>query len=187
MDKEVTELLHQISSGDKNSIEKLFFIVYDKLRLLAQSQLNKEYHQITLQQTELVHEAFLKMVDQNSISANDRSHFYGIASKCMRQILVDHARKKNAVKRGGANFDATFDEEALLNVQANRVIEIDRLLHDLSNLDQRMASIVEYKFFGGLKNPQIAEILDISEKTVTRDWQHAKGWLYQRIREEGVS
>lgn len=187
MNKEVTELLHQVSSGEMNAIEKLFVIVYDKLRLLARIQLSQEFHHITLQQTELVHEAFLKMVDQKSITATDRSHFFGIASRCMRQILVDHARKKSAEKRGGLNFDATFDEESILFIQANRVLEIDRLLEDLASIDKRMASVVEYKFFGGLKNAQIADILDVSEKTISRDWQHAKGWLYNRIKQDGVS
>ncbi len=183
MNKEVTELLHQVRDGKTTAMEKLFALVYDKLRLLAQAQLNKEHYQVTFQQTELVHEAFIKMVGQQSLTAVDRNHFYNIASRCMRQILVDHARKKKSEKRGGDQFDKTFDEDNDLSIQAHRVLEIDRLLEDLNKFDERAAKVVELKFFGGLKNAQISEILDVSEKTVTRDWQHAKGWLFQKIKE----
>jgi len=186
MQKDVTELLIDVSSGDQTSIEKLFTVVYEKLRLLAGVQLSKEYHQITYQQTELVHEAFLKMIDQQQITINDRKHFYGIASKCMRQILVDHARKKKAIKRGGSDFEETFNDQLPISSDAEQVIEIDRLLSELQNLDKRLAQVVEYKFFGGLKTEHIAEILEVSEKTVSRDWQHAKAWLYKKIKEENV-
>ena len=182
--KDITELLIDVRTGEKNALEQLFSVVYDKLLLLAGTQLGKEYHQITYQQTELVHEAFMKMVDQERIAANDRTHFYAIASRCMRQILVDHARKKHAEKRGGNQFDVTFNEANHHDEDARRVIEIDRVLEDLKKVDERMAQVVEYRFFGGLTNAQIAEILDVSEKTVTRDWQHAKGWLYNRIKQE---
>ena len=186
MNSDVTELLLDVSAGDKNSTERLFTVVYDKLRLLAGAQLNREFNEVTFQQTELVHEAFLKIVDQDRITLNDRKHFYGIASKCMRQILVDHARKKKAEKRGGNQFDVTFDQELQSMQHVEHLIEIDQLLDELQKFDQRLAKVVEYKFFGGLSMEHISEILDVSEKTVSRDWQHAKAWLYKKIKSDGV-
>lgn len=185
MAPDVTELLIDLREGDDDAIDKLFPIVYDEMRLIAGSQLNREYEDITIQQTELVHESFLKMVDQTRIHANDRTHFFKIAARCMRQILVDHARKKKTVKRG-ENFhrvdlkhvDLSRDEHA------ENIINIDRHLEELKQFDKRMAQVVELRFFGGFTTERVGEMLGISKKTVIRDWKHARGWLYKKIRNE---
>lgn len=185
MKAEVTELLIDLRQGERTAIDRLFPLVYETMKDLARLQISKEYDEITLKQTELVHEVFLKMVDQTRIQAQDRNHFYAIASRCMRQILVDQARKRKAEKRGGDQHSVTFDESrAVPETSYQNLIEIDRHLDELKHFDERMANIVELRFFGGLPNASIAEVLGISEKTVIRDWMHAKGWLYKRIRQE---
>lgn len=180
--EEVTELLIELREGENRAIEKLFPLVYEEMRSIAGIEINKEYDAITLQQTELVHEVFMKMVDQTRIQVTDRLHFYKIAARCMRQILVDHARKKKADKRGGDNQKVALDDIVLKQEEHLRnIIDIDKYLDELKEFDERKAKVVELRFFGGLPYHTIGDILDVSKKTVERDWIHARGWLYQRI------
>lgn len=182
MNPDVTELLIDLRSGDEHAVERLFPLIYNEMRAIAASQLGREFGSSTFQQTELVHEAFMKMVDQTRIHATDRKHFYNISARCMRQILVDHARKKNAQKRGGDFREVSLDmAEGTADDHLNNLLEIDRYLEELRSFDERKAEVVELKFFGGLSNEHIGEILDVSSKTVSRDWTHARGWLYDRI------
>jgi len=184
MNQNITELLIELREGEDEAIEKLFPLVYEEMRSIAGFQIGKEYNSITFQQTELVHEAFMKMADQTRIKAIDRNHFYNIAARCMRQILVDHARKKHADKRGGNNHQVTLNERVLKQEEhLENIIEIDRHLEALKAFDERMAKVVELRFFGGLTNENIGEVLGISPKTVSRDWMHAKGWLFKKIKE----
>lgn len=179
---EVTQLLVDIGEGNQQAYRDLFPLVYSKLKEIAFSQLKREYQKHTLSRTELVHEAYMKLIDQTRIDYNDRNHFYAIAARSMRQILVDYARKKKAQKRGGDQRDLTLDESSI-NIQqhADQIVELDELLNELSELNERLAQIVEMRFFAGLSIEDTAEMLDISTSTVNRDWAKARGWLYQRM------
>lgn len=165
------------------AFDHLFPILYEKMKKMATSHLDREYNAITIEPTELVHELYLKLVDQSRITANSRKHFYGIASHCMRQILVDHARKKKAGKRGGNNFEVTLHpEEISINEYEDNLLAIDEVLDKLRKIDERAATVVEMKFFSGMSIGQIADILEVSEKTVKRDWQKAKLWIYTSLK-----
>ena len=157
-------------------------MVYDELKNIASKQLNREYGEHTFSRTELVHEAYMKLIDQTRIDYNDRNHFYAIAARSMRQILVDYARKKKAEKRGGNQEDLTLNEKYLnIEEHAQQIIELDEHLKELSKLDERLVQIVELRFFAGLSIEDTSDMLDISTSTANRDWAKARGWLYQRI------
>lgn len=181
---EITQLLNDVSSGDKEAYNKLYPLVYDKLKRIAHHQLKNEYYSRTLSNTGLVHEAYEKLVDQDAVNYNGRTHFYSISARSMRQILVDYARKRTAQKRGGDNHKITLDEERLsLDEHAHTIVEIDDLMDELKTFDERMYKIVELRFFGGLSIEDTAENLDISPSTVNREWIKARGWFYQKINE----
>lgn len=181
---EITQLLNDVSSGDKEAYNKLYPLVYEKLKRIAQQQLNKEYNSRTFSNTGLVHEAYEKLVDQDAVHYNGRTHFYAISARSMRQILVDYARKRTAQKRGGDNHKITLDEERLnLDSHAKTIIEIDYLMDELKSFDERMYHIVELRFFGGLSIDDAADNLGISPSTVNREWIKARGWFYKKIHE----
>lgn len=184
---DITDILIEMGESDEQkAFDHLFPIIYDKMKLMASSHINREYDSITIQPTELVHELYLKLVDQSRITASSKNHFYGIASHCMRQILVDHARKKNAGKRGGVNFEVTLHPEEIAKEEyEENIIAIDETLKNLWSIDERAARIVEMKFFSGMNFSQIAEILNISDKTVKRDWKKAKLWIYSSLKNNG--
>ena len=177
----VTRLLVQWADGDRQAMEDLLPLVYDELRRLAASYLRRENAGHTLQSTALVHEAYLRLVDQD-VSWQSRAHFFGIAAQMMRRILVDHARTKNAAKRGDGACKVTLDE-ALLSTESRDVdvLALDRALNKLAELDKQQSQIVELRFFGGLSIEDTAEILKISPATVKRDWAMAKAWLYREM------
>jgi len=173
---DVTQLLHRWTGGDQRALNDLLPVVYDEMRRLARSYLNRERAGHTLQSTALVHEAYLKLVDQN-VSWQNRAHFFGIAAQVMRRILVDHARARNAAKRGDG-LRITFDERmAISDARDLDVLALDRALHDLAQLDEQQGRIVELRFFAGLSIEETAEVLTISPATVKRDWSMAKAWL----------
>jgi len=179
---EVTEILREWQSGDKAAPERLFPIVYDELRRRAANYLARERRDHTLQPTALVHEAYLRMVDQTSPSLQNRLHFYAIASRVMRQVLVDYARSHNTLKRGGAAQRLSSEELDLLSDDAmGDLVQLDDALKRLHELDERKAKVVDMRFFGGMKEAEIAAALDVNEKTVRRDWQFAKLWLYREL------
>jgi len=181
---EITQLLNDVSSGNKEAYDKLYPLVYDKLKRIAQHQLNNEYSSRTLSNTGLVHEAYEKLVDQEAVSYNGRTHFYAISARSMRQILVDYARKRTALKRGGDNHKITLDEEKIsFDEHAHTIVEINDLMDELKTFDIRMFNIVELRFFGGLSIDDTAENLDVSPSTVNREWIKARGWFYQKIHE----
>jgi RNA polymerase sigma factor (TIGR02999 family) len=181
--KEVTQLLVNISNGNQSAYQDLFPLVYGELKRIANIQLNKEYGEHTLSRTELVHETYMKLVDQTKINYNDRKHFYAIAARSIRQILVDYARMKKADKRGGGNKDLTFEEGELDVVDdSSQIIAMDSLLNELMELDERLGKIVELRFFAGLNIDDTADLLGISTSTANRDWKKAKGWLYQQFK-----
>jgi len=177
----VTRLLLQWTEGDKQALEDLLPLVYDELRRLAKSYLQRERPGHTLQSTALVHEAYMRLVDQN-VSWQSRAHFFGIAAQMMRCILVDHARGKNAAKRGDGAYKVTLDEGLVAQEERDvNVLALDGALTKLSALDPQQSQIVELRFFAGLSIEETAEILKISPATVKRDWAMAKAWLYREM------
>ena len=179
---DVTRLLKSARQENEEALEELFPVIYDELKKMAYSQIKKEHDDVTLTGTELVHEAYMKMIDQTKIEAEDKNHFIAIAACCMREILVDHARKKKAEKRGGDQKDLTYiDKLFKIQHQAEDVINLDEKLDELAQLNQRLADVVELRFFGNLSIYNTAQVLGISESTVKRDWNKARGWLYKEL------
>ncbi len=180
---ETTQLLNELSKGSQTAYDELFPHVYNELKSLAYSKLDKEYKEVTFSETELVHEVYLKMIDQTRIKANDKNHFLAISARCMRQILVDHARKKKAEKRGGDRQDVTYiDELFKARHKEEQLIDLDKKLNELAQLDERMADVVTLRFFGQMTVSATADALGVSERTVKRDWAKARGWLYKEIK-----
>lgn len=182
-EKPITILLQEVRNGGQNALEQLLPHVYAELRRLAGSCLRNERANHTLQPTALVHEAYLKLVGQET-QWQDRAHFFGIAARSMREILIDHARIRNAEKRGGAEkTQIVLDEAVSYGGGTNLdVVRLDEALRELERLDKRQAQIVEMKFFGGLKVEEIAEVLDISPATVKRHWATAKMFLSRELK-----
>jgi RNA polymerase sigma factor (TIGR02999 family) len=179
---DVTQLLQDWSSGNKAALDSLTPVVYDELRRLANVYLRRERQDHTLQATALVHEAYMKLVDQRQVRWQNRAHFFGIAAQMIRRILVDHARGVRAAKRGGGAVALSIDEA--LGVSEKRDFELEALddaLETLSKVDPQQARVVELRFFTGLSIEETAEVLGISESTVKRDWISAKAWLFRQL------
>jgi RNA polymerase sigma factor (TIGR02999 family) len=182
---EVSQLLIEWSEGNQAALDRLMPMVYQELRRLAHQYLNKERKGRTLQTSDLVHEAYLRLVDQRRVHWQNRAHFYGIAAELMRRILVDRARRRRRIKRGGDAARITLDQDiALLEQPAVDVIAIDEVLTKLAHIDKRKARIVELRFFGGLEVEETAAFLEISERTVMREWKMAKAWLHRELSNE---
>jgi len=184
----VTLLLRATAAGDKRHVDALLAAIYDDLKRLAAEQMKGERRDHTLQPTALVHEAYLKLIDQHSTNWKDRVHFFAVASRIIRRILVDHARARAAAKRGGdsdrVGLDGVPEPLLLSGVDA---LALDDALAALAEIDARQAEIVELKFFGGLTIEEIAELLSIAPRTVDREWRCARAWLYCRLSEQGAS
>src|SRR5436190_8159856 len=179
----VTALLTRWSQGDDAALAELTPLVYEELRRLAHRQMGRERPDHTLQTTALVNEAYLRLADQTNPRWQNRAHFFAVAARAMRQILVSYARTQQAQKRGGGAFKVDLDEAALVSPEESReIVELHEALEQLSALDSRKAQIVELKYFGGLNYDEIAEVLKISRITVRRDWEFAKVWLYTELR-----
>lgn len=180
---DVTTLLVQAGSGDRQALNAVLPLVYDELRRLARRELRRERSDHTLTTAALVHEAFLKLVDQTQIGYRDRAHFGAICSRAMRQILVDHARRRRAVKRGGAVPILELDESRIAAESCSElVLDLHEALEILGRQDARMARVVECRFFGGMSAEETAEALDLSLRTVERTWTRAKTYLYRALR-----
>ena len=176
MSGSATRLLQRWNQGDRDALDQLLPVVYDELRRLARGYLNRERAQHTLQSTALVHEAYLRLVDQNT-DWQGRAHFFGVAAQMMRRILVDHARARSAAKRGDG-LKVTLDEGMAIAEQRNLdVLALDRALQSLAQIDEKQCKIVELRYFAGLSIEETAEVLSISPATVKRDWSVAKAWL----------
>ncbi|MEX0646773.1 MAG: ECF-type sigma factor [Balneolaceae bacterium] len=182
---EVTKLLVELNKGNEDAYDHLYPLIYDELKGLAYSQLSRQSGH-TFSKTELVHETYLKMVNQNhhEVDFKNRSHFLAIASRCMRQVLIDYARKKKAEKRGGNQQDLTYIDELFSTQQqkADELIGIDNALDRLTSLNKRLSKVVEMRFFGEMTIEDTAEALELSESTVKRDWLIAKGWLHKELK-----
>ena len=181
---DVTEWLRAWSSGDDAALEKLIPLVYGELHQRARRFIGRERAGHSLQPTALIHEAYLRLVGARSMDCRDRSHFYALSSRLMRQILVDHARSRGRRKRGGAALPIAFDETQMAPLAQPDLVRLDDALHALAETDARKCRVVELRFFGELTAEETAEVLNVSPQTVLRDWRLAKAWL-QREMERG--
>jgi RNA polymerase sigma factor (TIGR02999 family) len=181
-EQDVTQLLIQWSKGDSAALDALVPLVYDELRRLAQLYLNREKPGHTLSSTALVHEAYLRMVKQKEASWQNRAHFFAVAARMMRRILVDHARKHHYAKRGGGALTLSLDE-AIAPAPEREIdlVALDDALETLAKLDERQSRMVELRFFGGLSIEETSEVLGVSTPTVKREWASARAWLYREI------
>lgn len=179
---EVTQLLVAWSNGDSSARDALMPLVHDELRRLAHRYMGRERGNHTLQTSALVNEAYLRLIDQKDVHWQNRAHFFGIAARIMRRILVDYARKRGFAKRGGNLQPVTLDEAMIVSPErAAEVVALDDALNCLAELDQRKSQIIELRFFGGLSIEETAEVLGVSAGTVMRDWTFAKAWLRREI------
>ena len=182
--QEVTLLLSALTRGEDGAATKLIPVVYDELRRLAGSYMRRERVDHTLQATALVHEAYLKLVEQRSVNWQSRAHFFGVAAQLMRRILIDHARGHSRQKRGGEQKKVSLDEAFVFSErQADELLAVDDSLNRLAEIDPRQARVVELRFFGGLSVEETGEVLGVSPKTIKRDWSVAKAWLYADLKE----
>jgi len=175
---QVTQLLQKWNEGDENALAELVPLVHDELHRLAHQHMRRERAGHVLQTSALINEAYLRLVDQPQINWQSRAHFFGIAARLMRRILVDDARKRNASKRGGSFIQVPLENaENLAQEQAANVAALDDALQRLEKLDERQGKIVELRFFGGLSIEETAEVLAVSQGTIIRDWSFARAWL----------
>lgn len=179
----VTQLLAEWSAGNQAVLDRLFPLVYDELRRTARNYLRRENPGHAFQPTALVHEAFLRLTDQQHVEWQNRAHFFAIAAKMMRRVLVNHAESKHAEKRGGSQAQKVELDDALAFCEQRNIdlLALDEALNKLGNLDEQLCQIVEMKFFGGLTNEEAAEVLNLSLATVKREWATAKTWLLREL------
>jgi RNA polymerase sigma factor (TIGR02999 family) len=180
----VSILLALWSDGDEAARDELIPLVYGELHKLAAHYMGKERKGNSLQATALVNEAYLRLVNQNEVRWQNRAHFFALASFVMRRILVDHARRRNFGKRGGGAQHVTLDEALMVSRQkAPEIIAVDEALTRLAEIDPRRSQVVELRYFGGMSNEEIAEVLEVSPITVRRDWTTARAWLYRALQD----
>ena len=183
MASNITQLLNDYQGGKKDALDELFPLVYGELRKLAANRLRGERSDHTLQPTALVHEAYLRLIEQHSADWQNRAHFFGLAAEMMRRILVNHAVKNNADKRFGNQTRLTLDEIVDFTNGADiNLVALDEALNKLAEFDPKQAKIIELKFFGGLTNEEIAEVTGVSDSTVKREWRIAKAWLHEQLK-----
>lgn len=179
---DITALLVDWSKGDKTALDKLLPLVERELHRLAHSYMRKENPDHTLQTTALVNEAYLRLVDQNNTHWQNRAHFFGIAAQIMRRILLNYARDRHRLKRGGDAIQVSLSEADLISgKKASELLALDEALKRLSTIDERKARVVEFRYFGGLSVEETAEVLQVSSITVMRDWNMARAWLAREL------
>ncbi len=178
----ITALLVDWSRGDEFALEQLMPLVYEELRRMAKSYMRRQPNGHTFQTTELIHEAYLKLAQHGERDWKNRAHFFGVAARAMRHILVDYARSKQSLKRGGWQERVSFsDTIAVSGNQSKEVVALDDALNRLAALDERKGRVVELKYFGGLSTDEIAEVLNVSPETVKRDWRFSRTWLLREL------
>jgi RNA polymerase sigma-70 factor, ECF subfamily len=185
---EITQLLAEWREGNQSALDELYPLVYDELHRLARRYMSRERQGHTLQTTALINEAYVRLVDQKNVVWANRSHFFAISAQIMRRILIDHARRHAYAKRGGGAQQVSLDEIAnLTSVRGSELLRLDEALKTLAEMDPRRCQVVELRYFGGLNNEEIAGVLNVSENTVTRDWNMARAWLYHQLSESAAS
>ncbi len=180
---EITQMLLECNGGNRSSLDKLLPFVYDELHRQAARYLRRERRDHTLQTTALIHEAYLKLIDQREVNWESRTHFFAIAAQAMRRILVDYAKAKHRAKRGGGDIQITFDEAALVTADEKSIdlIALDEALNRLAIKDKQQARVVELRYFSGLNLEETAKALEISRITAARDWAMAKAWIRREL------
>lgn len=187
-DPPITRLLEEWREGDETALDRLMPSVYEELRLIARRQLRRQCAGHTLNTTALVHEAYLRLAGPIGSACADRAHFFALAARAMRHILIDYARSYRRVKRGGGWRRISFDEAVLaVEEQADVLLALDEALTRLAAVDQRLCRVVEYRFFGGMTEDEAAAALGVTGRTVRRDWLKAKLWLYAELAEDGAA
>jgi RNA polymerase sigma factor (TIGR02999 family) len=186
---EITQLLAEWREGNQSALDELYPLVYDELHRLARRYMSRERKGHTLQTTALINEAYVRLVDQKNVPWANRSHFFAISAQIMRRILIDHARRHQYAKRGGGARQVSLDEAltVVMPDQSGELLRLDEALKSLAEMDPRRSQVVELRYFGGLNNEEIAGVLQISENTVTRDWNMARAWLYQQLTGSGAN
>jgi RNA polymerase sigma-70 factor (ECF subfamily) len=185
-DAQVTQCVDELVAGDGSAAERLLPLVYTELQRIAAHYLRRESPAHTLQPTALVHEAFLKIVDQSRVDWKGRAHFLAVSAQAMRRLLVDHARTKGRKKRGGGRHRVTLDDHLMLALDREEdVLAVDDLLIKLAALNERHARVVELRFFAGLEVAEVAEVLGVSKRTVEADWTLVKAWLRKELSPDG--
>jgi RNA polymerase sigma-70 factor, ECF subfamily len=180
---DITQMLIELTDGNHEVVDQILPRIYDELRRLAGSYLRRERSDHTLQPTALVHEAYMKLIDQRNVRWQNRAHFFGIAAQVMRRILMDHARKHLAEKRGGEAEKLPLEDEILVvsHGRSAELLALDEALERLGAMDPQKAKIVELRYFGGLSIEETAEVIGVSVPTINRQWRMAKAWLYSEI------
>jgi RNA polymerase sigma-70 factor, ECF subfamily len=179
---QITQLLAEWSEGNQSALDELYPLVYEELHRLARRYMSRERKGHTLQTTALINEAYVRLVDQKNVRWANRSHFFAISAQIMRRILIDHARRHAYAKRGGGAKQVSLEEAAIVAPdQASELVRLDEALKTLAKMDERRCHVVELRYFGGLSNEEIAGVLNVSENTVTRDWNLARAWLHQQL------
>ncbi|GJM44744.1 MAG: DNA-directed RNA polymerase sigma-70 factor [Gemmatimonadota bacterium] len=182
--EDVTVLLQAMKAGDQDAFDRLVPLVYDELRLIARNHLRRHRRSETLNTTALVHEVYVKMAKQGGLDAQDRAHFLAVSACAMRQVIVQFARARTAEKRGGGESALPLEEQQIaIDDHAHQLLEIDRILDRLRDKDERLARVVECRFFAGLNEAETAEAMDVSLRTAQRDWMRARAWLRVELAE----
>ena len=185
---DITQILRELRDGASGAAEALLPLVYDELRVMAHRRMSPGARDVTLDTTALVHEAYVRLFDRSRLDWKDRRHFFSVAAIAMRQIVVDHARRRSAAKRGGDARRVDLDSTNLaIDAQADEIVALNDALSRLARLDERLARVVELRFFAGLSVEEVADVLETSERTVKRDWRKARALLYQAITAEEPS
>lgn len=182
-EESITDLLVRLGRGDDAAMDRLYPMVYEQLKRIAHRRLQAERPGHTLGTTGLVHETYLRLVDQTRVEWRDRAQFYGLAARAMRRVLVDYARRSGALQRGGGLRRVPLTEDAAVTEQGKTLLALDEALDRLSALNGRLSQVVECRYFGGLTEEETAEVLGVTARTVRRDWVKARAWLYLELRE----
>jgi RNA polymerase sigma factor (TIGR02999 family) len=186
-DHDVTVLLREWSDGNQQALTELLPVIYDELRRVAHQYLHREHPDQTLQTTALVHEAYLKLIDQRSVNWQNRAHFFAIAAQAMRRILIDNARRRTAGKRGKGEKLSLEDVATVSTQKHQSLLALDEALRELEKIDPQQSRIIELRYFGGLTIEETAMAMDISPATVKREWAMARAWLYKALTTEPVN
>jgi len=175
----ITRILHEARGGSRDAVDRVVPLLYDELQRMARQQLRRQSHMHTLDTNALIHEAYLRLIDQAGADWQDRSHFFAYSARAMRSVLVDYARRRSTAKRGGDAIHLSLDDRDIpIENQADLLIALDEALTRLAAMSERLCRTVECRFFGGMTEEETASVLGVSDRTVRRDWLKAKAWLY---------